>query len=141
MNIRLSCVADVKKYKGAFIIYKGGRAEVSNVFAIPNKGFESKLKEYTFESLIRGLRNVRGMVNHDDLLLIELPNGHMVDWLNGKKEYKGYNEYLDIVSEIMDTLDCRYLFTKSSVKDAKRLIDLEVTKVQTQGIVDAFEGM
>lgn len=142
MNIRLSCGADIKKCRGAFIVYKGGKVEVKDSFAISYKGDEATLKEYTFESLIRGLRSVRGFVNHEDLLLIELPNTHMVDWLNGKREYKGYNKYLDGISEIIDTLDCRYLFAKSNVKDVKKVLsDEKVSKMKIVGVSDAFEGM
>ena len=141
MNIRLVCTANSKLCKGSFIVYKGGKAEIKETFAIANKGDESKLKEYVFESVIRGLRNVRSLVNHDDLLLIELPNMHMVEWLNGSKEYKGYNQYLDTVADIVDTLDCRYLFTKTNVKDAKKLLEESVSKVEVMGIDDAFEGM
>ena len=140
MNIRLSCIGDSKKRRGAFVIYRGGKVECKDSFSIPFKGDESTLKEYTFEAIIRGLRNVRNFVNHEDMLLIEVPNAHMSDWLNGKKEYKGYNKYLDDISSIIDTIDCRYLFTKSAVKDAKGILDEKVA-IKTSGVIDAFEGM
>lgn len=140
MNIILSCGADRKKSRGAFIISKGGKREVEESFFIPYKSGDETLKEYLFESLIRGLRRVRSEVQHEDLLLIELPNGHMVEWLNGSKEYKDYSKYLDEVVDIIDTIDCRYLFTKSNVKNVKKLLEVKET-VKVQGVLDAFADM
>ena len=139
MNIVLSCAADRKLGRGAYIIYKGGKKLVSDSFNI-NKSDDSTLKEYVFESLIRGLRSVRNTVKHEDLLLIKLPNIHMVEWLNGSKEYKGYNNYLDVISDLIDTIDCKYLFTKDTVKDAKKLCE-EVIEVKVLGLEEAFSDM
>lgn len=140
MNIRLVCSASDKKSKGAYIVYKGGKVEAKEVFSIQPKD-NATLKEYTFESLIKGLRVVRSMVSHDDLLLVELPNVHMVEWLNGSKEYKGYSSYLDEILSIIDTIDCKYLFTKTKVKGAVALLDESVTKVEVTGIDDAFADL
>lgn len=140
MNIVLSCTADKKIGKGAYLIRKGGKRVVSETFSIYGKDSEATLKEYVFDSLIRGLRNVRSQVEHNDLLLIELPNIHMVEWLNGTKEYKGYNKYLDEISDIIDTLDCRYLFSKGSVKDVKKMLS-EKNEVKVEGAVELFKDM
>jgi len=140
MNIVLGCSADKKLKRGAYIIFKGGKRIVSESFNIGDKGTDATLKEYVFESIIKGLRGVRNIVNHEDLLLIEVPNGHMAEWLNGSREYKGYNKYLDEISEIIDTLDCRYMFAKSNVKEVKKILEVK-EELKTQGILEAFEGM
>lgn len=138
LNIRLVCTSNNKR--GAFVIYKDGRVASKDSFSIPNKGNEAMLKEYVFESVIRGLRNVRGFVSHDDLLLIEVPNNHMAEWLNGSKEYKGYSKYLDEISDIIDTIDCRYMFAKSDVREAKKLLDEKIS-IKVEGVNSVFEGM
>ena len=140
MNIKLSCTADKKMGRGAYIIYKGGKRVVSESFSIKGMGESSTLKEYVFVAVTKALLSVRNIVNHEDLLLIELPNNHMVEWLNGSKEYKGYNKYLDEISDIIDTIDCRYLFTKSDVNEVKKMLEVKEEE-KIQGIMEAFEGM
>lgn len=140
MNIILSCASDKKKSRGAVIISKGGRRVVEESFSLICREGGITLKEYMFETLIKGLKLVGDYINHDDLLLIEVSNRHMVDWLNGSQEYKDYNSYLDEVYSILESLDCRYLFTVSNVKEAKKLLEV-VKEEKLEGIADAFEGL
>ena len=130
MNVVLTCYA--KKGKGSFTLEKEGKTIYKDVFNI-NKT-DSTLKEYIFEVVIRGLRVARSNVEHEDLLLICLQNGHMADWLNGSKDYKDYSEYLDILYDIIDSLDCRYLFSHSDVRKAKSIINDSVVKDKLSGI-------
>lgn len=138
MNIVLSCYAN--KGKAAFVLEKGGKVINKEVFLVA-KDNKVHLKEFIFESIIRGLKNARNVVSHDDLLLIGVQNAHMVDWLNGQKEYKGYESYLDDISDIIETLDCRYLFSNTSVKKAKKALDEGVEEVKLEGAVALFENL
>lgn len=130
MNIILSCYAN--KEKGSIVIEKGGKIEYKEVFKINKK--DSTLKEYIFESLIKGLRKVRTYVSHDDLLLVCLQNSHMCEWLNGSKDYKDYSEYLDTVYPILESIDCRYLFSHTDVKKAKLVAKEEIKKETLTGV-------
>ena len=138
MNIVLSCYAN--KGKAAFVLEKGGRVVNKEVFLVSKEG-KAHLKEFIFESIIKGIKNARNVVSHDDLLLIGVQNAHMVDWLNGQKEYKGYESYLDDISDIIETLDCRYLFSNNATKKAKRALEDGVDEVKLEGAVALFESM
>lgn len=140
MNIVLSCSADRVKSRGAFILNKEGRRVEQESFSLKCRNGGNTLKEYVFETVIRGLRFTRDYVNHDDLLLIKLENAHVVDWLNGNKEYKGYNEYLDEVYRVIESLDCRYLFTKADVKDVKKIMYIDKEE-KLEGVDSVFADL
>lgn len=139
MNIILSCYA--VKGKGCFVLEKEGKVFHKEVFSI-RKSDESTLKEYTFEAILKGLKYARTLVNHEDLLLIELHNTHLVKWLNGQTDYKGYEVYLDSIFSLIETLDCRYLFSKTDVKKAKKVLS-EGTPVaqKLEGALSVFDGL
>lgn len=130
MNVVLTCYA--KKGKGSFVLEKEGKIIYKDIFNIHKD--DCSLKEYIFESLIRGLRVARSNVSHDDLLLICLQNNHMCEWLNGAKDYKDYSSYLDTVYDIIDSIDCKYLFSHSNVKKAKSIINEDIVKEELSGI-------
>lgn len=138
MNIVLNCHAN--KGKGAYTLSKGGRVIASEVFIIPFKA-GGTLKEYVLEVIIKGLKRSRGEVSHEDLLLIGLNNNTLASWLNGQVDPKGYESYFDRVFEILETIDCRYLFAKSNINNVKKLLDTEKTKVEVSGVSDAFSGL
>lgn len=138
MNIVLSCYAN--KELASFVLEKGGRVVEKGVFSVSSEN-KVYLKEYIFEAIIKGLKYARNHVGHNDLLLIGVQNVHMVDWLNGQKEYKGYESYLDDISDIIETLDCRYIFSNSSTKKAKKLLEEGLKEVKLEGAVALFEGM
>lgn len=138
MNIVLSCYAN--KGKASFVLEKGGKIINKEVFSL-NKNGKKHLKEFIFESIIRGLKNARSVVSHENLLLIGVQNSHVADWLNGKKEYKGYESYLDDISDIIETLDCRYLFSYTSVAKARKLLETDVDKVKLENVSSVFENL
>lgn len=138
MNIVLSCCAN--KGKGSYVLEKEGKVISQEVFNI-HKDKGTTLKEYIFESVIRGLRVARNEVQHEDLLLIGVQNAHIADWLNGSKEYKGYAKYLDDISAIIETLDCRYLFSLTGVKKAKILLKENPKQLELEGVSSVFENM
>lgn len=131
MNIVLCCTA--VKGKGSYTISKKGKVVSDKVFKIQGTS-EDTLKHYTLESIFKGLLDVKERVSHEDLLLIEVGNVHLCDWLNGATEYKGYEDELDKVFDALNKIDCRYMFAKTDVKKAKSILGREVEKVKLQGI-------
>lgn len=138
MNIVLSCYAN--KELASFVLEKGGKVVNKEVFPV-RKEDKVHLKEFIFEAIIRGLKYARNEVSHEDLLLIGVQNAHLADWLNGQKEYKGYETYLDEISDIIETLDCRYLFGHTSVRKAKDAIKAGVEKPKLEGALEIFNGL
>ena len=107
MNCRLSCGADRKIGKIGFTYEKSGRVVKSGVF----KTVSSNAKENMLESIIRGMRVCRNEIQHDDLLVIEVHNQHLAQWLSGEIVYKGYEDYLDRLFDTLESMDCRYKFS------------------------------
>lgn len=138
MNIILSCYAN--KGKASFVLEKSGRVIDKEVFSVP---LDDKvyLKEFIFEAIIRGLKSARNVVEHEDLLLIGVQNNHVADWLNGHKEVKDYAYYLDDIFKIIDTMDCRYRFSCTSVAKAKKALEEGVSKVKLDSAVSLFKDM
>lgn len=138
MNIVLSCYAN--KGLASCVLEKGGRVVSKEVFQV-NKEEKVHLKEYIFESIIKGLKHARKVVEHEDLLLIGVQNVHVAEWLNGQKEYKGYESYLDRISDILETLDCRYLFSNTGAKKAKNILKEGVPEEKLERATDIFKDM
>ena len=106
MNCRLSCGANRKLKKIGYTYEVGGRIEDSGVF----KTVSTNMKENILESITRGMKACRGKVHHEDLLIIEVQNQHLAQWLSGEVTYKGYEDYLDRLFAVLESMDCRYKF-------------------------------
>lgn len=107
-----------------------------------SKFFGNNIKENIFKIVERGLRLASNVVTHNDLLTIELQNRHVVDWLSGKKEYKEYNEWLDLVSSTLETLDCTYMYVFSAEPRAKRGTSFKTTtQLATVGVSSLVEDL
>lgn len=107
MNIILSCYS--VRGRGSYCIAKEGKTISEEVF---NIGLEDKimLKEYILYTILKGLREARSIVSHDDILLVEIQNRHVAEWLNGQSENKDYSKYLDDIYSLIETMDCRFRF-------------------------------
>ena len=100
------------------------------------------IKENILRGLEKGLRLAATTVSHEDLLCIELQNRHVVDWMQGKREYKGYNEWLDLATESLDLIDCQYSFIFSENPRAKRgsfILKTSDERLNTVGVADMME--
>lgn len=106
MNYRLSCATNRVEGKNGFVLELSGREVEADVF----KTEGDNIKENILETIYRGIRVARGVVKHEDILFIEVQNFHLCEWLSGLKEYKGYEEKLDKVFEVLESTDCRYRF-------------------------------
>lgn len=106
MNCRLSCGADRKIGRLGYTYEKEGKIQKHGVFRTES----SNLKENILVSITKGMRACREDVNHDDLLIIEVQNQHLAQWLSGEVSYKGYEEYLDTLFDTLESMDCRYKF-------------------------------
>lgn len=139
MNVILNCCGE--KGSAGFTIEVGGKVVHKCAYKV-DLGENAKLKEYVFHAVIRGLRVARSYVNHEDLLLIGVSNQHMAEWLNGSMEYKGYETYLDEISDIIETIDCRYLFTKVDMKRTKKILEgykVDVALTGADSIMEEFK--
>ena len=106
MNCRLSCGANRKIHKIGFTYEVGGKVIESGVF----KTVSTKMKENILEAIIRGMKACRNKIHHEDLLIIEVQNQHLAQWLSGEITYKGYEDYLDRMFDVLESMDCRYKF-------------------------------
>lgn len=138
MNYRLSCGTDRVKGKNCFVCESEGRELKSLVF----KTISSNMKENILETIFRGIKGVRDMVSHNDILCIEVQNQHLCQWLSGEVEYKGYEDYLDKVFSVLESVDCRYKFV--FVKKPYALVygaNHDLSRGKLLNLESAFEGM
>lgn len=132
MNIVLNCAA--KKGLGAFNVYKEGFESYYSVFKVGSR--EERLKGYILGAVLEGLKYAKGIVAHEDLLLINIQNSQIVDWLSFYEDKKEYNYILDVIYDVLDSVDCRVMFVFDKVKSTfKRLEEgpsgLEVSSVSS----------
>lgn len=106
MNCRLSCGSNRKIGKIGFTYEVAGKIEKAGVF----RTVSSNAKENMLEAIIKGMKACRDSVSHEDLLVIEVQNQHLAQWLSGEIAYKGYEEYLDRLFDTLESMDCRYKF-------------------------------
>ena len=109
-NVELHCGGVVKKsYRGKFA--------------------GDNIKENILRCIHRGLRFTATAVSHEDKLYIEVQNQHLVNWLMGRAEYKGYSELLDVVFADIEQVDCQYKYLFEATPRAKRGTLVEKGKV------------
>lgn len=123
MNCRLSCGANRKAGKIAYTYEIQGIIKKAGVYKIVS----TNVKENVLEAIIRGMKGCKDLVSHDDLLIIEVQNQHLAQWLSGEITYKGYEEYLDRLFDTLESMDCRYKFMY--IKHPYALSYLETHKV------------
>lgn len=107
MNYRLSCASNRVLGKNCYVLELAGRRVSGKVFKFTG----DNIKENILETVFQGIKMARTYVNHEDILFIEIQNVHLCDWLNGMKEYSGYETGLDKVFDVLESTDCRYKFS------------------------------
>ena len=107
MNYRLSCAANRVKGRNCYVLELNGRKVSSKVFRFTG----TNIKENVMETIAQGIKMSRAYVSHDDVLVIEVQNSNLYRWLSGLVEQSGYEEGLDRVFSVLESTDCRYMFT------------------------------
>ena len=128
--------ASSTKGKVSIIVNKNGKNVIKKVL----KCSESNPKKGILVAVAAGLKECRQYVSHDDFLVIEVQNWHLVEWLNEVTFYKGYTQYLDDVYSVLETLDCKYRFVFQDKPSAESIIDDMVEEVNMFG-VDVLTSM
>lgn len=115
MNYKLSTYANRVSKKNCFTLESGGKTVNSLVFRF----IGDNIKQNALETIYRGLKTVGQVVKHNDVVIVEVQNQHLCNWLLGYQEYQGYNEKLDKVFEVLEGIDCRYKFVTEKKPYAK----------------------
>ena len=144
MNVLLSVNARNKKngYVFGYVIKKQGKTVAEHTSIRTDKGRES-LKTLQLEEIIDGLAKLRGLVEHEDVLTIEIENRWVYEWLELEREQQKYIQYTDKVFDILDTLDCKYRFLHNVTPQVNLLLDKGVQKerVKLLSSVEMMEGL
>lgn len=104
MNIKISTFADRVNGLVTALVESDGRVLKSRV----TEFMGTNIKDNAIEAVTSGLRLVKGIVKHDDLLIVEVQNQHLASWISGRVEYKDYDTLLDKLFEVLESIDCRY---------------------------------
>ena len=123
--------------KSGYAIYENGGVIDYSV----GKTVSDNIKEDVLLSMTKGLRACRSHISHDDILYIEVQNRHLCEWLNGSKEYKGYSDYLDMVFEVLESLDCRYRFIFVDKPTCKSIVEKGKVEVKGSSVESAFSDL
>lgn len=138
MNYRLSCATDRKQGKNGYSIEYNGREVESSVFKLSG----SNIKSNILLSVYRGLKAARNYVSHDDVLCIEIQNNHLKEWLSGIKSYKGYEDCMDKVFDVLESVDCRYRFVYVECPEMMKYLAIrDFDKNKSMGIEDAMRDL
>lgn len=144
MNVLLSVNARNEKngYVFGYVIKKQGKTVAEHTSIRTDKGRDS-LKTLQLEEIIDGLAKLRGLVEHDDVLTIEIENRWVYEWLELEREQQKYIQYTDKVFDILDTLDCKYRFLHNETPQVNLLLDRGVQKerVKLLSSVEMMEGL
>ena len=144
MNVLLSVNARNEKngYVFGYVIKKQGKTVAEHTSIRTDKGRDS-LKTLQLEEIINGLAKLRGLVEHDDVLTIEMENRWVYEWLELEREQQKYIQYIDKVFDILDTLDCKYRFLHNETPQVNLLLDRGVQKerVKLLSSVEMMEGL
>lgn len=144
MNVLLSVNARNEKngYIFGYVIKKQGKTVAEHTSIRTDKGRDS-LKTLQLEEIIDGLAKLRGLVEHNDVLTIEIENRWVYEWLELEREQQKYIQYTDKVFDILDTLDCKYRFLHNETPQVNLLLDMGVQKerVKLLSSVEMMEGL
>lgn len=144
MNVLLSVNARNEKngYVFGYVIKKQGKTVAEHTSIRTDKGRDS-LKTLQLEEIINGLAKLRGLVEHEDVLTIEIENRWVYEWLELEREQQKYIQYTDKVFDILDTLDCKYRFLHNETPQVNLLLDKGVQKerVKLLSSVEMMEGL
>lgn len=144
MNVLLSVNARNEKngYVFGYVIKKQGKTVAEHTSIKTDKGRDS-LKTLQLEEIIDGLAKLRGLVEHEDVLTIEIENRWVYEWLELEREQQKYIQYTDKVFDILDTLDCKYRFLHNETPQVNLLLDMGVQKerVKLLSSVEMMEGL
>ena len=144
MNVLLSVNARNEKngYVFGFVIKKQGKTVAEHTSIRTDKGRDS-LKTLQLEEIIDGLAKLRGLVEHEDVLTIEIENRWVYEWLELEREQQKYIQYIDKIFDILDTLDCKYRFLHNETPQVNLLLDRGVQKerVKLLSSVEMMEGL
>lgn len=144
MNILLSVNARNEKngYVFGYVIKKQGKTVAEHTSIRTDKGRDS-LKTLQLEEIIDGLAKLRGLVEHEDVLTIEIENRWVYEWLELERGQQKYIQYTDKVFDILDTLDCKYRFLHNETPQVNLLLDMGVQKerVKLLSSVEMMEGL
>lgn len=144
MNVLLSVNARNEKngYVFGYVIKKQGKTVAEHTSIRTDKGRDS-LKTLQLEEIIDGLAKLRSLVEHEDVLTIEIENRWVYEWLELEKEQHKYIKYIDRVFDILDTLDCKYRFLHNETPQVNLLLDRGVQKerVKLLSSIEMMEGL
>lgn len=144
MNVLLSVNARNEKngYVFGYVIKKQGKTVAEHTSIQTDKGRDS-LKTLQLEEIIDGLAKLRGLVEHEDVLTIEIENRWVYEWLELEREQQKYIQYTDKVFDILDTLDCKYRFLHNETPQVNLLLDrgVQKEKVKLLSSVEMMEGL
>lgn len=144
MNVLLSVNARNEKngYVFGYVIKKQGKTVAEHTSIRTDKGRDS-LKTLQLEEIIDGLAKLRGLVEHEDVLTIEMENRWVYEWLELEKEQQKYIKYIDKVFGILDTLDCKYRFLHNETPQVNLLLDrgVQKEKVKLLSSIEMMEGL
>lgn len=144
MNVLLSVNARNEKngYEFGYVIKKQGKTVAEHTSIRTDKGRDS-LKTLQLEEIIDGLAKLRGLVEHEDVLTIEIENRWVYEWLELEREQQKYIQYTDKVFDILDTLDCKYRFLHNETPQVNLLLDkgVQKEKVKLLSSVEIMEGL
>lgn len=144
MNVLLSVNARNEKngYVFGYVIKKQGKTVAEHTSIRTDKGRDS-LKTLQLEEIIDGLAKLRGLVEHKDVLTIEIGNRWVYEWLELEREQQKYIQQIDKVFDILDTLDCKYHFLHNETPQVNLLLDrgVQKEKVKLLSSVEMMEGL
>lgn len=144
MNVLLSVNARNEKngYVFGYVIKKQGKTVAEHTSIRTDKERDS-LKTLQLEEIIDGLAKLRGLVEHEDVLTIEIENRWVYEWLELEREQQKYIQQIDKVFDILDTLDCKYRFLHNETPRVNLLLDMGVQKerVELLSSVEMMEGL
>lgn len=144
MNVLLSVNARNEKsgYVYGYVIKKQGKTVAEHTSIRTDKGRDS-LKTLQLEEIINGLAKLRGLVEHEDVLTIEIENRWVYEWLELEREQQKYIQYIDKVFDILDTLDCKYHFLHNETPQVNLLLDrgVQKEKVKLLSSIEMMEGL
>ena len=139
MNIKLDCYVSRPEGKRGYFIERESQILEEHLVKVNRN---ESMKKLIIENITDGIRHVKNLVAHEDVLSIIIQNRNVAEWIVNRNEsrYRDFVPQIDELFDVLEELDCRYTIVFNSNSMARKFVknSFEFDKVAAESIEDVF---
>ncbi len=144
MNYKLSVYVGKVVEKKGYVLEKEGRviADLVEKYRGTSNMGSKEAKDTILKMIEKGIRASKKYLTHDDVLIIEVQDNSICEWLSGtvvNNTVKKFEEVFTII-ELLESIDCRYRFCFCNPSSRDYISVKDVTKMSYGSVEDLMSS-